>query len=177
MSGIRNTRVRGVAVTALLAALSLVVLYLSAFSPAARMGVVAAAGLIPAGAVISVGLGAGFCCYGVTGLLGLLLVPDKGNVLLYLLFFGLYPMIKCLCERLRRISLEWVCKLVFFNLILVLCWFGLRTIFLPFLPGALSQTWMVWLVGNVAFLIYDIGFTKLIVLYIKRIDKVLHQGT
>ncbi len=38
MSGIRNTRVRGVAVTALLAALSLVVLYLSAFSPAARMG-------------------------------------------------------------------------------------------------------------------------------------------
>ena len=72
MSGIRNTRVRGVAVTALLAALSLVVLYLSAFSPAARMGVVAAAGLVPAGAVISVGLGAGFCCYGVTGLLGIL---------------------------------------------------------------------------------------------------------
>ena len=65
MSGIRNTRVRGVAVTALLAALSLVVLCLSAFSPAARMGVVAAAGLVPAGAVISVGLGAGFCCYGV----------------------------------------------------------------------------------------------------------------
>ena len=70
-----------------------------------------------------------------------------------------------------------MCKLVFFNLILALCWFGLRSIFLPFLPAALNQTWMVWLAGNVAFLIYDIGFTKLIVLYIKRIDKVLHQGT
>ena len=78
-----------VALVGVLAALSLIALYLSAVSPTARMGIVAIAGLFPAGAVVSAGLKAGFFCYGAAGLLGLLLVPDKANALLYLLFFGL----------------------------------------------------------------------------------------
>ena len=66
-----------VALVGVLAALSLIALYLSAVSPTARMGIVAIAGLFPAGAVVSAGLKAGFFCYGAAGLLGLLLVPDK----------------------------------------------------------------------------------------------------
>ena len=89
-----------VALVGVLAALSLIALYLSAVSPTARMGIVAIAGLFPAGAVVSAGLKAGFFCYGAAGLLGLLLVPDKANALLYLLFFGLWPMLKSLLERI-----------------------------------------------------------------------------
>lgn len=176
MGGMKK-RARPLALTAVLAALSLVLLYGSALSPAARLGLTAAAGLVPAGAVISAGLAYGFCCYGVTGLLGLLLVPVKGNVVLYLLFFGLYPMIKSLAERLRNPAAGWICKLAFFNLILALCCFGLRAVFLPFLPQALTSPRLIWLVGNGAFLIYDIGFSKLIALYIGRIDKVLRKST
>ena len=62
-----------VALVGVLAALSLIALYLSAVSPTARMGIVAIAGLFPAGAVVSAGLKAGFFCYGAAGLLGLLL--------------------------------------------------------------------------------------------------------
>lgn len=175
--GARRHGARGVAVTAVLAALSLILLYLSAFVPTGQMGVVAIAGLVPAGAVISVGLGAGFCCYGVTGLLGLLLVPDKGGVLLYLLFFGLYPMLKSLFERIPALVLGWLCKLGFFNLILALFWFALRSVLLPFLPGALAGAGAVWLAGNVAFVIYDIGFSKLIAFYISRVDRVLRKNT
>ena len=61
-----------VALVGVLAALSLIALYLSAVSPTARMGIVAIAGLFPAGAVVSAGLKAGFFCYGAAGLLGLL---------------------------------------------------------------------------------------------------------
>ena len=68
-----------VALVGVLAALSLIALYLSAVSPTARMGIVAIAGLFPAGAVVSAGLKAGFFCYGAAGLLGLLLVPDKAR--------------------------------------------------------------------------------------------------
>jgi hypothetical protein len=175
-----GSRYRGgasrVALVGVLTALSLVFLYLSAVTPAAQLGVVAIAGLFPAGAVVSGGLGAGFFCYAATGVLGLLLIPDKGNALLYLIFFGLYPMIKCLIERLRRLGLEWVCKLVFFNAILSLFWFGLTAVLLPFLPDALNQIWMVYAAGNVAFIIYDIGFSKLIALYVVRVDKVLRKG-
>ena len=80
-----------VALVGVLAALSLIALYLSAVSPTARMGIVAIAGLFPAGAVVSAGLKAGFFCYGAAGLLGLLLVPDKANALLYLLFSASGP--------------------------------------------------------------------------------------
>ena len=52
-----------VALTALLTALSLVILYLSVLVPTGRMGVVAVAGLLPAAAVISGGPAAGGLCY------------------------------------------------------------------------------------------------------------------
>lgn len=158
-----------------LSALSLIFLYLSALVPTGSMGVVAVAGLLPAGAVVSCGLGAGFFCYGAAGLLGLLLLPNKVNAVLYLLFFGLWPMIKCLIERLRRLPLELILKLLCFNLILSLFWFGLRAAFLPFLPAMLSETPLVYAAGNVAFLVYDFGFTKLIAFYCQRIDKVLRR--
>ena len=156
-----------VALVGVLAALSLIALYLSAVSPTARMGIVAIAGLFPAGAVVSAGLKAGFFCYGAAGLLGLLLVPDKANALLYLLFFGLWPMLKSL--------LEWLCKLAVFNAVLTLFWFGLHSLFLPFLPETLQAPWMVYAAGNAAFVIYDVGFSKLISFYVARVDRVLRK--
>ena len=162
---------RGVAVTAVLAALSLILLYLSAFVPAGQMGVVAIAGLVPAGAVISAGLGAGFCCYGVAGLLGLLLVPDKGGVLLYLIFFGLYPMIKSLIEQLRRRPLEYVLKLIFFNAAFTVIYLVMKNAVLASLPEVLSVVWILYVVANIVFLLYDYGFSKLISAYIARIHR------
>ena len=164
------------ALVGVLSALSLVFLYASALVPTGQMGVVAVAGLLVAAAVVSGGLSAGFLCYGATGLLGLLLLPDKANALLYLLFFGLWPILKSLIERLRRIILEWVCKLGVLNAVLTLFWFGLRAVLLPFLPGALHQIGMVYLAGNAAFVIYDVGCSKLIAFYAGRIDKVLRKA-
>ena len=164
------------ALTGVLTALSLVFLWISAISPAGRLGIVAIAGVFPAGAVVSAGLGAGFFCYGATGLLGLILLPAKGSAALYLLFFGLWPMVKSLLERLNSRVLEWAGKFLVFDLILSLCWFGLRSLFLPFLPPALEAGWMVYAVGNVAFLIYDLGFSKLIAFYQARIDRALRNG-
>lgn len=164
------------ALVGLLTGLSLIFLYLAFLTPAGKMGVVALAGLFPAGAVVSAGLASGFFCYAVTGLLGLLLVPSKSVTLLYLLFFGLWPMLKSLLERLPGRALEWAGKLAVCNGVLAVLWFGLKAVFLPFLPGALSQTWMVFAAGNIGFVIYDIGFSKLIGFYAARVDRVLRKN-
>ena len=166
-----------VALTGVLTALSLVFLWVSAVAPAGRLGLVAIAGVFPAGAVVSAGLGAGFFCYGATGLLGLILLTAKGCAVLYLIFFGLWPMVKSLLERLPSRVAEWAGKLLVCNAVLALCWFGLRTLFLPFLPPALEAGWMVFAAGNVAFVIYDVGFSKLIAFYQARIDRALRGGT
>lgn len=165
-----------VALPAVLAALSLIFLYGSALLPTGRMGLVAVAGLFPAAAVISGGVGAGAFCYAGTAILGLLLLPDKGNALLYLLFFGLYPLVKFGIERLRKLPVELLLKLVFLNAMLTVFWFGLRTVFLSALPLPTETSWLVYLAGNAVFLIYDFGFTKLIAFYIQRVDKVLKRG-
>ena len=65
-----------VALTAVLAAVSLILLYLSALLPTGRMGIVALAGLTPAAAVVSSGVGAGVLCYAGTGLLAVMRQTD-----------------------------------------------------------------------------------------------------
>jgi hypothetical protein len=171
----RANRAGRVALTAVLGALSLIFLYLASVLPTGRLGLVAVAGLFPAAAVVSSGLAAGALCYAGTGLLGLLLVADKGAALLYLLFFGLYPLVKYEIERLKKLPLELVCKLAFFNLVLLLFWFLLRNVLLTGLPTFLQGFGLVLAAGNGAFLCYDYGFSKLIGFYILRIDRAVRR--
>lgn len=163
------------ALVGVLTALSLTVLYLAALAPTGRLGLVALAGLVPAAAVVSSGLSAGAFCYAATGILGALLSPDKGSALLYLAFFGLYPLMKCLIERLRRLPLEWGCKLALFNGVFTACWFLLHDALLSGLPAVFEQLWAFYLLGNLAFVVYDLGFSRLIAFYAARVDKTVRR--
>ncbi len=165
----RNKKAFHVALGGVLAALSLLLLYLATMMPSGRIGMVAVAGLIPAAGVVSGGLATGFLSYGAAGILAFLLLPDKGCALLYAIFFGLYPMIKSLIERLGKLPLEYILKLAFFNVVLAILLFGFSAFLFPMLPKVLHQTIPVFLAGNVVFLVYDYGFSKLITFYASRI--------
>ena len=67
------------------------------------------------------------------------------------------------------------CKLGFFNLALTVLWFGLRGLIAPMLPGALDRSWLVYLAGNLVFVLYDAGFSQVIAFYIARIDRNLRK--
>ncbi|MCI2106292.1 MAG: hypothetical protein LKK00_06165 [Intestinimonas sp.] len=161
---------RRVAQTAMMTGLSLLILWLSCLIPSGKLGIVAAAGLAPAAATVSGGVGAGLLCYAGTALLSLLLLPDKANALLYLIFFGLYPMVKCGIEQLRRFWPELLLKLLFFNGVLSACWFLLRWILMAEAVLSNVALWVVYLLGNVIFLFYDFGFSRLITFYSIRMN-------
>ena len=78
---------------------SLAVLWLACIAPTGRLGVTAAAGLFPIGAVLLAGRGAGLLCWAAASVLGLLILPDKGVALMYLCFMGLYPVVKSRLEQ------------------------------------------------------------------------------
>lgn len=162
-----------VAYPAMLGALALVMLYIGSVAPTGNWGIVAVAGLLPAAAVISVGLKAGFLCWAGVAILAFLLIPEKFCVLLFSVLFGLYPMVKSLIERLRKLPLEYLLKLVFFNIALTVIYQVMRTAVLESLPEALSAVWLLYLVGNVVFLLYDFGFSKLIAFYIQRVQRAI----
>ncbi len=164
-----------VALGGVLTALSLLLMYLAALLPTGQLGMVALAGLVPAAAVITGGFATGFLCYGATSILSLLLLPGKGCALLYTLLLGLYPVLKGLIERIRKLALELVLKLVFFNLVLTVLWFAFSALVLPMLPERLSGAGWYYAVGNGAFLLYDYGVSKLISAYGPRLRQAVRR--
>lgn len=164
-----------VAYPAILSALALILVYLGSIAPTGSWGIVAAAGLLPAAAVISVNLTAGLLCWAAAAVLALLLVPDKFCVLLFGVLFGLYPMVKSLVERLRKKPLEYVLKLAFFNAAFTVICLTMAAAVEASLPRMLgSSVWVLYGLANVVFLLYDYGFSKLIALYINRIQRAIH---
>lgn len=160
---------KSIAVAGMWASLSLVTLYFSALVPTGQLGVVALSGLMPAAVLISRGLSAALLCYGGTGILALLLLPSKSNALLYLLFFGCYPMVKYAIEQLRRMAVEIVLKLCFLNLMLTGIYLLLQELFFSMVSLPEWGVPLTYLVLNLAFLVYDYGFSKLIYFYTKRV--------
>ena len=163
---------RDAAVSAVLAALGTVLLYLAGVAPTARIALAAAAGLLPAIAVLTAGIPAGFGVYVVTAVLSLLLVPSKGAALVYTVLLGHYPMIKSLAERMHSRVLEWLIKLSVFNLLLTVLMLTANALLFAFLAVNWA-VWVVYAVGNAAFIVYDIGFSGLIALFISKFGRYL----
>ena len=161
---------RMIAAGGILAAGSLVLLWLACMVPSGRVGLAAVAGLFPVAGVLAAGRAAGYLCWAAAGVLGLFLLPDKGIALLYVLFLGVYPVAKGQIEALRNKKLEWCLKLLLFNVVLTLVWFVFGELFLPMLSHLPEMGGAVlYLAGNVLFIAYDIGLSRLISLLYHRI--------
>lgn len=164
-----------VAYPAILSAFALILVYLGSITPTGSWGIVAAAGLLPAAAVISIGLKAGILCWAAAAILAFLLVPDKFCVLLFGVLFGLYPMVKSLVERLQKKPLEYALKLAFFNIAFTAIYLTMAAAVAASLPQVLgSSVWVLYAAANVVFIMYDYGFSKLISLYIDRVQRAIH---
>ncbi len=95
--------------------------------------------------------------------------------MLYTILMGLYPVLKGLIERMRKLVLEWVLKLVYFDAVLTILWFFFSALVLPLLPEKMSGVLFYYLIGNVVFVIYDIGVSKLITAYGPRLQRALRR--
>lgn len=151
---------------------SLAVLWLACVAPSGRIGLTAAAGLFPMAAVLYAGRPAGYLCWAAVSLLGLFMLPDKGVALLFLAFLGLYPVVKGRIETLERRLVEWGLKLCWFELTLTLFWFVFQELFLPGAPEWLTgSALLLYLLGSLVFICYDIGLSQLITLLRTRLSR------
>jgi len=109
--------------------------------------------------------------YFVTSMLSLLLLPDKFAAVVYLLFAGVYPILKEQFERLHYV-ISWILKLSTFNTGLLLIIVAVNYI-LAIPDSGIGFTVIVFLLGNITFLLYDIVLSRLILLYLVKLRKVL----
>lgn len=162
-------RAKKLARLSLMTAVSFVLLYLASVIPSGKLALTAIAGLTTALGVIESGLTGGFLVWAAAGAVSLILIPSKDSAILYTVFFGIYPVVKSLIERLGKIWLEWILKLAFFAGMLTVCTLVFREFFAAYATGIFSLLTVVYLLGAAVFVIYDIGFSKLIAYYMSRI--------
>lgn len=157
-------------------ALALVILLLTLF-PFATYALPALAGLCFVPLTVECGKGWALSAYAAVSLLALLLVPDIEAKMLFIAFFGYYPIIKALLERLPNRVWEWLCKTVLFNVAAVLGYaalslvgFSLDAFRLEGVELPLYGFLLAFLVaGNGIFILYDIGITRMLPSYFSRV--------
>lgn len=170
MAGRFSSRMGSTALSGVLAAGSLTVLWLASAAPSGQLGLTAVAGLFPVGAVLASGRRAGYLCWAASAILGLLVLPNKGVALLYASFLGGYPVLKSRLESGTHRLVEWGVKLLCFNGMLTLLWMLFQGLLLPAVPPWLEgRTWLLYLLGNPVFILYDIGLSRLITMLMTRI--------
>ena len=114
----------------------------------------------------------------VTSFISFILLTDKETALNYTLFFGFYPLLKPVCEKLPKV-LSWVIKLIVFNVAITAIGLIVTFVFkLPFLDEDLGKFTipLFAVLFNLVFVMYDIMFTvfksRLALLFNKLKNKV-----
>lgn len=164
-----RTPTKFLTVSAMLAALGVILLGLGSLISTLDLTCAALASMLCIWAVIEMGGAYPWMIWGVTALLSLLLLPQKTPGVLYLCI-GAYPMIKARLEHLPRPA-EWALKLVTLHVMIALCYGALR-LFVPE-EAAAAVGWMLavtYLLALAAFLLYDYALTKLITFYLLRLQ-------
>ncbi len=161
-----------VALGGILGALSLVCMLLTLF-PFGTYALPAIAGAVLIPVVIEAGVGTAWMVYGAVALLSLIITPDMEAKVLFVTFFGYYPVLKSQLERMKKYWIEWLIKLGVFNVtmvasyLLMLFVFGLETD--TFEIAGFNLPLVFLLVGNVIFVIYDLALTNVISGYFRSI--------
>jgi hypothetical protein len=139
--------------------------------PISEMGLPALAGAVLIPIILEIGVKWGWMSYACVALLSLLITPSMEAKVLFIAFFGYYPVLKALIERLRKIWLEWIIKLAVFNLTMIgAYWIMLTFLGLPadsFEIFGLDLPFVILAIGNVAFVLYDIALTGVITTYLR----------
>lgn len=151
----------------MLAALSVVVLFIGTVTGVMDLTGICVASAFTAIAVVELGGAYPWLIWAVVSVISFILLPDKSIAAAYALFGGVYPMLKLYFERLGRIA-EWAAKLGYGGAVLAALYALSRFVFgIPQESGLL----MVGLgVGYaVFFVIYDYALSVAMTLYVQRL--------
>ncbi len=166
-----NKRTSKIAFCGMMTALSLVIL-LATIVPITEISLAALAGIVGMPVVIETGRKYGLMTYVTVSLLSLLIVPTVEGKVLYIAFFGYYPVLKAALESHRlHPAVEWGVKFAIFNAATVTTYFIMLQFFsLPtdsFTINGVSLPWVFLLLGNGVFFLYDRCLSGLYMRYLR----------
>lgn len=153
------------------AALCLILMFMTGLIPFATYALPALAGVVLIAVVAEMGWRTAMVVYVAVALLAIGVVPDREAALLFIFFFGYYPIIKGLIEKLRFKVVQLLVKYLLFNAAMVLTY--LVVIYVLGIPDILESfgnfgrysALVLLLMGNVVFAVYDFALTNIVIVY------------
>ncbi len=139
------------------------------------------AGILLAWVVIEMGAVQSLWVFAASGLLSFLLSGNKEPVMLYVLFFGYFPILKDVLQRKVKLRVvRWVIKVIVFNVSMVVAYLLLVYVFgmpLEDMQDFGKYTVLILLAGgNALMVVVDFCIEKLSVLYKLKWQKRVHQA-
>ena len=168
-------RTKYLTVSAMLAALSVVILMLGSLVDVLDITTAVVASVLCIYAVIEMGGFYPWAIWLTTSILAFLLLPMNTPAIFYAMFAGFYPILKEKLEKLKN-PISWVLKIVVFHLCLV-GMVGLLWLFVPALFVIEGMWWLpaaTYALSLVCFVVYDIALTKIITLYLIKFRHRFH---
>ncbi len=159
---------RKIAFSAIIAALSVVFLYIGSVSVLDLSAVVVCA-LLTMLVVVEAGEKFAWLTAAVTGVLSLLLLPNKLLAVEYIFAGGIYPILKAAMEKLPY-WFGWIAKISLLDTMLLLTIALSKLVFTagePFYDFTLP----VLAIGTVFFILFDLALTTCVTAYITRLRK------
>jgi len=131
----------------------------------------AGAALVVGIVIVEFGSKSGAVFYIASCILGFMLTFNKIEFVTYILFFGLYSIVKHILEsKPDNTVLVYAAKLVFFNMSLAAMYFMVKLL----IP--LQLAWWMIAAAQLLFIIYDYAFAIFITIYITHIRTKIRRG-
>lgn len=165
-------RSQQVALCGMVAALCTLLLFMTGLFPFSTYAMPALAGLLMVTVAVETGYKWAFTLYAAVSLLAIILTPDKEAMLMFVAFFGHYPITKAQLERIKFKPICWLLKLVCFNFCVIAAYFVI--IYLFRMPDVLTDfgdfgkysVYILLALGNLLFIVYDFALTQITRAYI-----------
>lgn len=153
----------------LFTALGVLFIYLSIISPTSKLYLLGVASCIIPLSILTTSIKNSFFIYLATSFLSLILTGVNGNVVAYIAFFGLYGFVKYYIEMLRKLPIEIIFKLIFFNLSIALLYMLSKVFFNGIINTNISIYIILFMIQFI-FLIFDYALT-LFISYVQKYYK------
>jgi hypothetical protein len=157
-----------IAIAGILTAFSVVALFLENILPTGKLGFYVFAGFLLSVVIMECGVLFGWISFMTSSLLAFLLVPEKTAVIPYVLFFGIYSLVKSHIEKLNRVIAELVLKFAFFNAALFILW-KVALMFIPQNFLDILPVFVIVILLEILFFVFDWFFSLWIQFYQEKL--------
>ena len=147
-----------------LLALTVITLFAESILPTSKLSLYSLSSFFIAVMIIESGAKAGLVFYISSALLALVVVQNKLELIPYIAFFGNYGLVKYLVEKLRNLFLEYVLKISYFSIWLVVAFIFAKAFFAANIKINFPW-WVVIVLLEAAFVIYDYVYSLIVRYY------------